>query len=98
MPVSARAIARGSRLDVVGTAIAVALIGALTMFGTPGTGAIFTADYPDSVTISAGQIFPAEHVSPAFSVTDRSSGSAVDVSSPVAFSGDGLSLTTASWP
>jgi len=98
MSASERAVARGSRLDVIGTAIAVALIVGLTMFGTPGTGAIFTADYPETTTISTGQIFPGERVTPAFSVTDRSSGSAIDTSSPVAFTGDSLTLTTSSLP
>ncbi len=92
------AAARRMRLDALGTLLAAGLIVALTMVSVPGTGALFTADYPSQVTISAGQIFPAERISPAFSVNDHSSGSASDVSSPVAFAGDGLVTTTAAWP
>ena len=79
-------------------ACVVLLIAAVTALSVPGTGALFTGDYPDVVTISTGQIFPAEHVSPAFAVSDHSSGSGTDVSSPVAFAADGLSATTSAWP
>ena len=86
------------RLDALATLLAVGFIVGLTMFGVPFTGALFTADYPVDVTISAGHIFPAERISPAFNVSDHSSGSANDVSSPVAFAGDGRTTTTAPWP
>jgi hypothetical protein len=42
-------------------------------------------------------IFPGERVTPAFRVTDGSSGAAVDRSSPFGFSGDGLTTTTSAW-
>ena len=86
------------RRDALATLVAAALVSALVMFAVPGTGALFTADYPEVVTISAGQIFPGERTSPAFSVNDHSSGSASDVSSPVAFAGDGPTATTSAWP
>lgn len=86
------------RFDVLATLLAAALTLMSVMFSTPGTGALFTADYPEVVTLSAGQIFPAERVTPAFSVSDHSSGGASDVSSPVAFAGDALTLSTSAWP
>ncbi len=88
----------GSRLGAPAILLLVTLSFSLVAFGVPGTGALFTADYPDDVTISAGQIFPDERISPAFSVIDRSSGSAVDVSSSVAFANDGLIQATSAWP
>jgi hypothetical protein len=93
-----RAIAQRPRKDVIATAAAVVLITALTLFGTPSTGAVFSGDYPQAVTISAGQIFPDERTTAAFSVTDRSSGSAIDASSPLAFVGDGLIATMSPAP
>jgi hypothetical protein len=92
------AAARGLRLDALGTLFAASLIVATLMVSVPGTGALFTADYPAVMTVSAGQIFPDERVSPAFKVSDHSSGSATDVSSPVAYAGDGRTTTTSAWP
>jgi len=86
------------RLDVLATLLAAGFIVALGMFHMPSTSALFTADYPVDLTISAGRIFPAERISPAFSVSDHSAGSASDVSSPVAFAGDGLVAVTPAWP
>lgn len=86
------------RLDVLATFLAAGFIVALGMFHMPSTSALFTADYPVDLTISAGRVFPAERISPAFSVSDHSAGSASDVSSPLAFSGDGRTTTTTAWP
>jgi hypothetical protein len=89
--------ARGSRPRALLLPIAV-LCCSQVMLGMSGTGALFTAGYPDEVTVSAGQIFPAERLSPAFSVSDLSSGTAADASSPVAYANDGRTLTTSAWP
>ncbi len=91
------ASARGMRVDALATLLAAALILALVMFGAPGTAALFTADYPQVVSFGTGQVFPGERVSPAFKVSDHSSGSAVDASSPIAFVGDGRLVTTTPW-
>lgn len=74
------------------------LLCALVMAGLPGTTALFTADYPHAVNISAGRIFRDERTTPAFAITDRSSGAAVDRSSANAFADDGRYFLTRTWP
>ena len=92
------AAARGKLLDVLLAAVTLGLLMGLVTLGVPGTAALFTADYPDSVTIAAGNIFPDERDTPAFSVSDHSSGTGVDASSPIAYAGDGRASTTSGWP
>ena len=52
-------------------------------------------------TVAAGdgaaRIFSAERVTPAFTVTDSSGGTPVDVSSPLATAADGRTLVTSAW-
>ncbi len=67
------------------------------MVGLPSTAALFTSEYPVAAELAAGQIFPAERDTAAFSVTDASSGSSTNASSATAFVGDGLTVTTSSW-
>jgi hypothetical protein len=50
-----------------------------------------------SNALTAGRIFPGTWTTPAFGVTDASSGSEVDASSPFAYAGDGLASTTKAW-
>lgn len=59
--------------------------------------ALFTARVDGDSLFGTKVVFPGERVTPAFIVTDSSSGSAVDRSSPFAFSGDGLTTTTSAW-
>lgn len=68
-----------------------------TAVGLPATAALFTAEYPITAGIGAGQVFPGDRDTPAFTVTDVSSGSAVDASSPVAYASDGLTFPTSAW-
>jgi hypothetical protein len=65
--------------------------------GVPGTAALFTSAYPVTAGVGVGQVFPGERDTAPFAVVDRSSGSAVDASSPYAFSGDGLTAATSAW-
>lgn len=88
---------RSRRAALAGTIASAILLASLVMLGLPGTAALFTADYPHAVNIAAGRIFRAERVTPAFAVTDRSSGSAVDGSSTSAFN-DARHLLTRVWP
>ncbi len=88
----------GTRLEIVVALITSALVLGLVMFAVPPTAALFSADYPDVVTFGAGTVFLGERVTPAFSVSDHSAGSASDASSAVAFAGDGRSFQTSSWP
>ena len=88
----------GTRLEIVVALITSALVLGMVMFAVPPTAALFSADYPDVVTIGTGTVFQGERVTPAFSVGDHSSGSASDASSPVAFAGDGRTFPTSAWP
>jgi hypothetical protein len=65
--------------------------------GVPGTAALFTSEYPVTADVAAGEVFPGDRETAPFSVIDRSSGSAVDASSPYAFAGDGLSADSSAW-
>jgi hypothetical protein len=96
LPMYARAW--GNRFALFAASLVVGLVGSLTVLGLPGTSALFTADYPDVVSLGAGRIFPGARVAPAFMVSDHSSGSASDESNPVAFPADGLTTTTSAWP
>lgn len=82
---------------LAGTLCAALFVAALVMVGLPGTAALFTADYPHSVNIAASRIYRDERVTPAFAVSDHSSGSAVDQSSANAFAGDGRQFVSRAW-
>jgi hypothetical protein len=60
--------------------------------------AIFTAQHAVQAEIGTARIFRGERTTPAFLVSDVSSGTAIDASSPIAFAGDGLYLLTRAWP
>jgi hypothetical protein len=71
--------------------------GLLTMTGIQSTQALFSGDHPVDNDVRTARIFRGEHDTPAFIVTDSSSGSAVDVSSPLGFAGDGRFFTSYAW-
>jgi hypothetical protein len=84
---------------------ALLMIAALTVGGLlaapvalPATLALFTAQGEVQAQIGAARIFRGERATPAFSVSDVSSGSAVNASSPIAFAADGLHMVTRAWP
>jgi len=89
---------RDSNLATAATIVAAILLAALVMVGVPGSSALFTDDYPKAVTISASRIFRGERTTPAFSVSDVSSGTAVDRSSGTAYPSDGLYFVSQPWP
>jgi hypothetical protein len=66
--------------------------------GLPWTGALYTNQQPVAANVSAAHIFRGERDTPAFGVTDTSSGSASDGSYAVAFASDSRYVTTAAWP
>jgi hypothetical protein len=59
--------------------------------------ALFTDAETTAAQERAQTIFSGERVTSAFDVADRSSGSAVDGSSPFAVAGDGLTAATSAW-
>jgi hypothetical protein len=75
---------------VAGTALTVTLIDWSIAF--------FTNQQHNGNDIGTALIFRDERSTPAFSVTDRSSGSAVDRSAPFAFASDGRWLVSRAWP
>lgn len=83
-------------LTLSSAVLAVAVTFATTI-GIPGTAALFTSEYPVTAGISTGAVFPGERDTPPFAVNNSSSGTAVDESSPYAFSGDGLTAATSAW-
>jgi hypothetical protein len=83
---------------LAGGLVVTVLFVALLMAGLPGTTALFVSDYPVDAGINASRIFRDERTTTAFSVSDASSGSAVDQSSPIAFASDGRYFLSRSWP
>jgi hypothetical protein len=59
--------------------------------------AMFTGHQNGTAVFGTKALFPGERVTPAFAVSDASSGSAVDRSSPFTAAGDGLTATTSAW-
>jgi hypothetical protein len=78
---------------VVGIAILVSLAAASVGLSL----AIFTAQQAGESAIGTKALFPGERVTPAFTVGDASSGTEVDRSASLAFSGDNLTATTSAW-
>ena len=68
---------------------ALALVAAGVVLRQNDTGALFTNQRPVGAAIGAARIFSGERVTPAFSVSDNSSGAATDGSSANAFGNDG---------
>lgn len=82
--------ARGAQVVLIAAALAAALVTAmLVVIGLPGTTALLTGQAPVDADIGAARIFRGERDTPAFSVTDVSSGSSSDGSNAYAFASDG---------
>lgn len=84
-------------------ALAVALTCATLFVATVGlglrwTGALYSNQQPIAANVSAAHIFRGDRDTPAFVITDTSSGSAVDGSYSVAFASDSRYFTTVAWP
>ena len=76
-----------------------ALAGALVVaHGVRLTLSLFTNQHGINHGLGAAAIFRGERGTPAFTVSDRSSGSAIDRSSGLAFAGDGRWFTSRAWP
>jgi hypothetical protein len=77
---------------------AAAALAAVVGVGLPGTTALFSYQQPAGANISAGHIFRGTRDTPAFSVTDVSSGSSTDGSNSYAFASDSRYFSTVAWP
>jgi hypothetical protein len=86
-----------ARARVLMVVLSIGLLFAIFVTSVGVSLAIFTAQHDGTAVFGAKALFPGERVTPAFQVIDGSSGSAVDRSSPFAFSGDGLTTTTSAW-
>jgi hypothetical protein len=89
------------RNGLVAVALALAIVNAtlaLVVVGPRWSAAMLDAAAPVDAQLSAARIFRDERVTPAFSVNDASSGTAVDRSSATAFGNDGLYFLTRAWP
>jgi hypothetical protein len=78
--------------------LAVALVSVVAGHGIATSWALFTEQETRANALSAAAIFRDERGGPAFSVDDRSSGSAVDGSSAIAYDGDGRWFLSRTWP
>lgn len=84
--------------------MAVALIGATLFVATVGfglpqwTGALYSNQQPVAANVSAAHIFRGDRDTPAFVISDTSSGSATDGSYSIAFASDSRYFTTVAWP
>jgi hypothetical protein len=76
----------------------VVLLLAIGMAGLKGTSALFTNDQPVGADLAAANIFRGDRDTPAFVVTDVSSGSSVDGTSALAVAGDSRYFTSWVWP
>lgn len=74
------------------------VVGLLIGAAIQWTLASFTAQKPLPNELGSALIFRGERVTPPFSVSDHSSGSAVDGSSPLAYAGDGRYLVSRALP
>ena len=91
--------AGGVRLVTL-AALAVLAVAAMTFsvfLAVDRSGAWFTAQRPVHAEARAARIFRAERDATAVQVIDRSSGSSVDASNPLAFAGDGRHAVSQSW-
>lgn len=80
--------------------LVVAGIAALVSVGVAEIGrslAVFTAQTEDAAVFGSKALFPGERVTPAFQISDSSTGVAIDRSSSFAFSTDSLTATTSPW-
>lgn len=89
--------ATNAPLRVAVVVVSVAVLAAVVLGSVAISLALFTAQHDTGATFGTKAVFPGERVTPAFQVTDVSSGGGVDRSSPFAFSGDGLTTVTSAW-
>jgi hypothetical protein len=59
--------------------------------------AVFTAQTEEPAVFGSKALFPGERVTPAFQISDSSTGVAIDRSSSFGFSSDSLTVTTSPW-
>jgi hypothetical protein len=86
-----------SALLIASIICGVAVVGAAVALKVKGTGALFSNQQPIGVGLGAARIFPGNRVTPAFGVSDHSSGSAADGSSANAFANDGRYFLSRVW-
>jgi hypothetical protein len=84
-------------LFILTVVCAVAVVAASVALRLKETDALFTRQQPVNANLAAARIFAGERVTPAFSVSDRSSGSATDGSSANAFANDSRYFLTRAW-
>jgi hypothetical protein len=84
-------------LTTMAVVCGVAVVLAAAAVQVKKSNASFTNLRPANADIAAARIFAAERITPAFSVNDRSSGSAVDASSSNAFANDSRYFLTRAW-
>lgn len=78
--------------------LAIVAIVASTNVARPADSLALLTDAEDvDADLSSGAIFPGERVTTAFDLRDRSSGSEVDASSPLAVAADGRTTATSAW-
>jgi hypothetical protein len=85
------------RAALLGTIGSAALLMTLVMVSLPGTAALFSSGYPQGANLAAARIFRGERTTSAFSVSDKSSGTAVDRSSSTAYASDGRYFVSRAW-
>lgn len=90
-------LGRGTRLRLSAPLVLLGLV--IVIVGAPvGVSlALFTAQSTGTGVFGTKTIFPGQRVTPAFEVSDVSSGSAVDRSSPFRAASDGRTSTTSAW-
>lgn len=92
-PATGRRRLRLSRGELMGFL----LVGLVSMIAVTLVIAYFNSSRTVAATFTTMRIFPGERTTPAFTVSDSSSGSAANGSSPTAYAGDGRATTTAAW-
>lgn len=93
---TARSRSRRVRLSR-GELVGLLLVAMVSMMAVTLVIAYFSSTRAVAATFSTMRIFSGERTTTAFSVSDVSSGAAVDGSSPTAYAGDGRSIATGAW-
>jgi len=90
---------RGTGLvALMGVIVAVTALAAVVGLGLPGTTAFFSNQQPAAANLGVGRIYRGTRDTVAWTITDRSSGSATDGSAGFAYSGDSRYFTTVAFP
>ena len=90
-----RGVALAALIAVV---VSAALLTATIGLGLPWTSALFINQQPVAADLSAARIFRGDRDTPAFAISDTSSGSASDGSYSLAFASDSRYFSTVAWP